>query len=86
MGSFSDPMFLRTFSNFRLLSLLVVRSHQEEIIIVKGLIQGRNVTRCGLNRDHLVRVVVETTLFSHAKVFGENAFNGFDNLAKSNAN
>ena len=42
---FSDPMFLRIFSNTSL-SLLLVGSHQAEIIIVKCLIQGRNnVTR-----------------------------------------
>ena len=39
-------MFLRISSNSCLLNLLLVRSHQAEIIIVKRLIQGRNnVTR-----------------------------------------
>ena len=41
-----DPMFLWISSNSRPLNLLLVRSHQAEIIIVKRPIQGRNnVTR-----------------------------------------
>ena len=41
-----DPMFLWISSNSCPLNLLLVRSHQAEIIIVKSLIQGRNsVTR-----------------------------------------
>ena len=41
-----DPMFLWISSNSCPLNLLLVRSHQAEIIIVKRLIQGRNnVTR-----------------------------------------
>ena len=41
-----DPMFLWISSNSFPLNLLLVRSHQAEIIIVKHLIQGRNyVTR-----------------------------------------
>ena len=42
----SDPMFEWISSNGCSLNLLVVRSHQSEVIIVKRLIQGRNnVTR-----------------------------------------
>ena len=37
-----DPMFLWISSNSCPLNLLLVRSHQAEIIIVKRLIQGRN--------------------------------------------
>ena len=41
-----DPTFLRTFSNSWPLNLLLVRSHQAEIIIVNRFIQARNsVTR-----------------------------------------
>ena len=62
----SDPMFLWISSNSCPLNLLLVRSHQAEIIIiVKHLIQRRNnVTRmCGLNRRHRIRVVVKTTFY-----------------------
>ena len=42
----SDPMFLEIFSKLCSRNLLLVQSHEEEIIIVKRLIQGRNnVTR-----------------------------------------
>ena len=42
LGVSDDPMFLWIFSNSCPLNLLLVRSHQAEIIIVKRLIQGRN--------------------------------------------
>ena len=46
LGVSDDPMFLWIFTNSCPLNLLLVRSHQAEIIIVKRLIQGRNnVTR-----------------------------------------
>ena len=46
LGVFDDLMFLWISSNSCPLNLLLVRSHQAEIIIVKRLIQGRNnVTR-----------------------------------------
>ena len=46
LGVSDDPMFLWISSNSCPLNLLLVRSHQAEIIIVKRLIQGRNsVTR-----------------------------------------
>ena len=46
LGVSDDPMFLWISSNSGPLNLLLVRSHQAEIIIVKRLIQGRNsVTR-----------------------------------------
>ena len=41
-GVFRDPMFLWISSNSFPLNLLLVRSHQPEIIMVKHLIQGRN--------------------------------------------
>ena len=46
LGVSDDAMFLWISSNSCPLNLLLVRSHQAEIIIVKRLIQGRNnVTR-----------------------------------------
>ena len=46
LGVSDDPMFLWLSSNSCPLNLLLVQSHQAEIIIVKRLIQGRNnVTR-----------------------------------------
>ena len=46
LGVSDDPMFLWISSNSCPLNLLLVRSHQAEIIIVKRLTQGRNnVTR-----------------------------------------
>ena len=46
LGISDDPMFLWISSNSCPLNLLLVRSHQAEIIIVKRLTQGRNsVTR-----------------------------------------
>ena len=46
LGVFDNPMFLRISSNFCPLNLLLVRSRQAEVVIVKRLIQGRNnVTR-----------------------------------------
>ena len=46
LGVSSDPMLLWVSSNSCPLNLLLVRSHQTEVIIVKYLAQGRNnVTR-----------------------------------------
>ena len=46
LGVSDDPIFFWIASNSCPLNLLLVRSHQAEIIIVKRLIQGRNnVTR-----------------------------------------
>ena len=42
LGVSDDPMFVWISSNSCPLNLLLVRSHQVEIIIVKRLIQGRN--------------------------------------------
>ena len=42
LGVSADPMFLWISSNSCPLNLLLVRSHQAEIITVKRLIQGRN--------------------------------------------
>ena len=44
------------------LNLLLVHSHQAEIITVMRLIQERsNVTGRGLNPDHAIRVVIKST-------------------------
>ena len=59
LGVSRDPIFQWTFLNFCPLNLLLDRSHQAEIIIVKSLIQGR--PRWGLNPDNAIRVVVKTT-------------------------
>ena len=49
LGVSDDPMFLWISSNSCPLNLLLVRSHQAEIIVVKRLIQGcNNVTRVGV--------------------------------------
>ena len=49
LGVSSDPMFLWIFSKSCPLNLLLVRSHQAEIIVVKCLTQGcNNVTRVGV--------------------------------------
>ena len=62
IGVSDDPKFPWISSNSFPLNLLLVRSHQAEIIIVKRLIQGRNNgPGCGLNPDHSIRVVVKTT-------------------------
>ena len=45
LGVSGDPMFLWISSNSCPLNLLLIWSHQGEIIIVKHLIQGHNVTR-----------------------------------------
>ena len=50
LGASSDPMFLWISSNCCPLNLLLVRSHQAEVIIVKRLIQRRN---------YVIRVRVE---------------------------
>ena len=50
----NDPMFLWISSNSCSLNLLLVRSHQAEMIVIKRLIQGRN---------NVTRVRVEPTLF-----------------------
>ena len=42
LGVSGDPMFQWISSNSCPLNLLLVRSHQAEIIIVKHLLQGRN--------------------------------------------
>ena len=49
LGVSIDPMFFRVSSKSCLLNLLLVRSHQAQLIVVKRLIQGRNnVTRMGI--------------------------------------
>ena len=53
LGVSDDPMFLWISSNSYPLNLLLVRSHQAEIIIVKRLIQGcNNVTRVWVDRKN----------------------------------
>ena len=62
LGVSDDPMFLWISSNSCPLNLLLVRSHQAEIIILKHLFQGHNTwLGCRLNPDHSIRVVVKTT-------------------------
>ena len=68
LGVSDDPMFLWISSNFCPLNLLLVRSHQAEIIIVKRLIQGRN---------NVTRVRVEPRLFNQ----GRRKNDGFTHLA-----
>ena len=52
----SDPMYVWISSNSCPLNLLLVRSHQAALIIVKRFIQGRiNVTGCKLNPDHAIK-------------------------------
>ena len=52
LGVSDDPMFLWISSNSCPLNLLLVRSHQAEIITVKRLVQGRNnVTRVRVEAD-----------------------------------
>ena len=58
LGVSDDPMFLWISSNFCPLDLLLVRSHQAEIIIVKRLIQGRN---------NVIRVRVEPRSFDQGR-------------------
>ena len=58
----SDPMLLRISPNSCPLNLLLVQSHQAEIIIVKRLIQRRNnVTRVRVKPNQAIRVIVKTT-------------------------
>ena len=56
LGVSSDPMFLWVSSNFCPLNLLLVRSHQAEIIIVKRLIQGRNNVNRVRERERLFTI------------------------------
>ena len=58
LGVSDDPMFLWLSSNSCPLNLLLVRSHQAEIIIVKRLIQGRN---------NMTRVRVEPRPFDQGR-------------------
>ena len=58
LGVSDDPMFLWISSNSCPLNLLLVRSHQAEIIIVKRLIQGRN---------SVTRVLVEPISFDQGR-------------------
>ena len=58
LGVSDDPMLLWISSNSCPLNLLLVRSHQAEIIIVKRLIQGRN---------NGTRVWVEPRLFDQGR-------------------
>ena len=58
LGVSDNPMFLQISSNSCPLNLLLVRSHQAKIIIVKRLIQGRN---------NLIRVRVKPTSFDQGR-------------------
>ena len=58
---FNNPMFLLVSSHSYPLNLLLVRSHQPDIIIVKHFIQGNNnVTRVLVEPDHAIGVVVKS--------------------------
>ena len=62
-----DPMFLWISSNSCPLNLLLVRSHQAEIIIVKRLIQGRNnVTRVRVEPRSFDQGRRENDAFTHS--------------------
>ena len=53
---FSDSMFLWISWNACPINLLLIRSHQAEVIIVKRYIQGRNdVTRVLVDLDHATK-------------------------------
>ena len=58
LGVSDDPMFLRISSNSCQMNLLLVRSHQAEIIIVKHIIQRHN---------NVMRVRVEPTPFDQGR-------------------
>ena len=58
LGVSDGPMFLWVSSNFCPPDLLLVRSHQAEIIIVKRFIQGRN---------NVIRVRVEPRPFDQGR-------------------
>ena len=62
-----DQMFLWISSNSCPLNLLLVRSHQAEIIIVKRLIQGRNsVTRVRVEPRSFNQVRRKNDAFTHS--------------------
>ena len=58
LGVSDDPMFLWISSNSCQLNLLLVRSHQAEIMVLKRLIQERN---------NVTRVRVEPRLFDQGR-------------------
>ena len=64
---FDDPMFLWISLNSCPLNLLLVRSHQAEIIIVKRLIQGRsNVTRVRVEPRSFDQGCCKNNTFTHS--------------------
>ena len=76
-------LFLWISTNTCPLNLLLIQSHQvEKLIIVKRLIQGRNImTRvrdCKLNPDHAIRIVIKPR---HKNL--PTKFSRFANLYKS---
>ena len=67
LGVSDDPMLLWISTNFCPLNLLLVRSHQAEIIIVERLIQGRyNVTRVGVEPRSFDRDRRKNDAFTHS--------------------
>ena len=67
LGISDDPMFLWISSNSCPLDLLLVQSHQAEIIIVKRLIQGRNnMTRVRVEPRSLDQGCRKNDAFTHS--------------------
>ena len=74
LGVSDDPMFLWISSNSLPLNLLLVRSHQAEIIIVKRFIQGRNgVTRVQVEPGPFGQGRRKNDAFTHSATCRQNA-------------
>ena len=77
LGVFVDPMFLCISSNSCPLNLLLVQSHQAEIIIVKRLIQGRNnVTRVRVEPRSFDQGRRKNDAFTHSAMLPTDGFPG----------
>ena len=76
LGVSDDPMFLWISSNSCPLNLLLVQSHQAEIIIVKCLIQGRNnVTRVRVEPRPFDQGGRKNDAFTHSATLPTNELN-----------
>ena len=86
LGVSSDPIVLWIFSISRQLNLLLVRSYQAKIIIVKRLIQGRKTwPGCELKPGHAIRNFVKTTpLPSRPRCRQINFENSLDTILSKN--
>ena len=73
LGVFDDPMFLWISSNSCPLNLLLVRSHQAEIIIIKRLTLGHN---------NVTRVRVEPRPFDQGRRKNDASFFNFNNFTQ----